>query len=224
MDALTGCSGKGSCYGDPLPGGSFFFWWVAVGSQRQSNCMNSEKGGGEYAFPMVGIYEKWKKEKWQQLWTVMSKNIYFSSQTLRRGLRERGGGTGDTQRRNQCTGLRRAAGQECALPRLVCCGFTARDHKPKHKGKRWPHICNFPNLGFKPDVPSAQQRQEFYKQRSSSDTHCVQGRFRLESWCIDSDNTSAFMLPDHVSVRLEPLYCQYHKRFSSYTSWSSPQV
>lgn len=33
-----------------------------------------------------------KKEKWQQLWTVMSKNIYFSLQTLRRGLREQGRG------------------------------------------------------------------------------------------------------------------------------------
>lgn len=31
-----------------------------------------------------------KKKTWQQLWTVMSKNIYFSLQTLRRGLREQG--------------------------------------------------------------------------------------------------------------------------------------
>lgn len=36
MDALRSCSGEGSCHGDPLPGGCFFFFsWVAVGSQRQ---------------------------------------------------------------------------------------------------------------------------------------------------------------------------------------------
>jgi len=57
IDALRSCSGEGSCYGDTLPGGSsffpFFFGWVAVGNQRQGNCLNSEKGGGEYVFPMV---------------------------------------------------------------------------------------------------------------------------------------------------------------------------
>lgn len=38
-----------------------FFLRVAVGSQRQGNCLSSEKGGGEYEFPMAEI--KWKKKK-----------------------------------------------------------------------------------------------------------------------------------------------------------------
>lgn len=37
----------------PLGADFFFFLRVAVGSQREVNCLSSEKGGGEYEFPRV---------------------------------------------------------------------------------------------------------------------------------------------------------------------------
>lgn len=57
MDDLRSCSSESSCYGNLLPGGCFFFFFssrVAVGSQRQSNCMNSEKGEVNMSFPWLG--------------------------------------------------------------------------------------------------------------------------------------------------------------------------
>lgn len=79
----------------------FFFLRVAVGSQRQGNCLSSEKGGGEYEFPMAEIkWKRKKKKKWQQPWTAISKNIYFSLQNPqeRSGKAGRGGWGAETER------------------------------------------------------------------------------------------------------------------------------
>lgn len=89
MDAFRSRCSKGSCYDNIIPGGRFFFLRVAVGSQRQGNCLSSEKGGGEYEFPMAEI--KWKKKK--EVTAAISKNIYFSLQNPqeRSGKAGRGG-------------------------------------------------------------------------------------------------------------------------------------
>lgn len=90
MDALRSRSSWRQLLWRPSPWGLLFFSWVAVGSQRQGNCMNSEKGEVNTSFPWLRKMKK--KKKWQQPWTAVSKNIYFSLQTLRRGLPERGEG------------------------------------------------------------------------------------------------------------------------------------
>lgn len=43
--------------------GAAFFSRVAVGSQRQSNCMNSEKGEVNMSFPWLRKMGKKKKKK-----------------------------------------------------------------------------------------------------------------------------------------------------------------
>lgn len=62
--------------------------------------------------------------KWQQLWTEMSKNIYFSSQTLRRRLRgsERG-------RRSTKTVEQKVSSAKTPLKQR------------RHQGWSWQHIC-----------------------------------------------------------------------------------
>lgn len=73
---------------------------MAVGSRRQGNCLSSEKGGGEYEFPMDGD----KMEKENEVTAAMDCDILkifiFPCRTLRRGLAKwRGeGGGAETER------------------------------------------------------------------------------------------------------------------------------
>lgn len=66
----------------------------------------------------------------------MSKNIYFSLQTLRRGLRERGGARHtDTQRHKQSTGFLKVA--ECAFAKsLTLWSHSARPQTETPEGRR----------------------------------------------------------------------------------------
>lgn len=60
MDALRSRSSWRQLLWRPSPWGLLFFSWVAVGSQRQGNCMNSEKGEVNTSFPWL---RKMKKKK-----------------------------------------------------------------------------------------------------------------------------------------------------------------
>ena len=164
MDALRSCSGEGCCYGDPLPGGCFFFSWVAVGSQRQGSCVNSEKGGGEFVFPMVRVYEKWKKKKKRRDSSSGPQFLkIFIFPYKPSGEVWESEGRGRRRRRNRNSGLVRwgLLDRNVLCQDSLCLGFTRPDHKLNWPSWRWSYICIFPNQGFKPDVASAWQSRSF---------------------------------------------------------------
>lgn len=123
--------------------GAAFFFKGGSRKPKAKQLHEQWERGGEYEFPMVKKNGEKKKKKWQQPWTEISKNIYFSFQTLRRGLREQQGWGGYRDRNSLVVhwGLL----DRNALYPDWCRRFTTQK---REMASRRPHTCSFLNCGI----------------------------------------------------------------------------